>query len=122
MQAESVLLHDRSGSGIYIIKISCVSYGSSLQLVAFICLFCRGDYTYDDLNRLLQVEYDDGTVIEYVYDEVGNRVQKVNGAGLPDMAGEPLPLVAFVPEGFIRRADILSVWTAGVKGTAGWNV
>ncbi|MDD5154149.1 MAG: RHS repeat protein [Desulfovibrionales bacterium] len=33
------------------------------------------DYTYDDLNRLLRVEYDDGTVIEYVYDEVGNRVQ-----------------------------------------------
>jgi YD repeat-containing protein len=80
------------------------------------------DYTYDDLNRLLRVEYDDGTVIEYVYDEVGNRVQRVTGAALPDMAGEPLSLAAFVPEGPVRRADVLSVWAAGVKGTAGWNI
>ncbi|MDP3028708.1 MAG: RHS repeat domain-containing protein [Deltaproteobacteria bacterium] len=54
--------------------------GLGLQLFILVCLFCRGDgdYTYDDLNRLLQVEYDDGTVIEYVYDEVGNRLQRVS--------------------------------------------
>jgi YD repeat-containing protein len=34
-------------------------------------------YTYDDLNRLEKVEYADGTVIDYYYDEVGNRQQKV---------------------------------------------
>ena len=33
-------------------------------------------YTYDDLNRLIKAEYGDGTVIEYTYDEVGNRVSK----------------------------------------------
>ncbi len=49
------------------------------------------DYTYDDLNRLLRVEYDDGTVIEYVYDEVGNRVQRVSGISLP---ARPTNLVA----------------------------
>jgi len=35
------------------------------------------NYSYDDLNRLERVEYEDGIVIEYFYDEVGNRTQKV---------------------------------------------
>ena len=29
-------------------------------------------YTYDNLNRLVQVQYDDGTVIQYTYDAAGN--------------------------------------------------
>jgi len=33
-------------------------------------------YVYDDLNRLTQIVYDDGTVITYTYDEVGNRLQE----------------------------------------------
>lgn len=32
-------------------------------------------YTYDDLNRLIRVERDDGTVIEYEYDATGNRTR-----------------------------------------------
>jgi len=31
---------------------------------------------YDDLGRLIRVEYDDGTVLEYTYDEVGNRLSR----------------------------------------------
>ncbi len=31
-------------------------------------------YTYDQLNRLIGVVYSDGTRIEYIYDDVGNRV------------------------------------------------
>lgn len=34
-------------------------------------------YTYDDLNRLIRAEYDDGTVIEYTYDAAGNRLSQV---------------------------------------------
>jgi YD repeat-containing protein len=34
------------------------------------------NYTYDDMSRLIKVEHDDGTVIEYVYDNMGNRMQK----------------------------------------------
>jgi len=34
-------------------------------------------YTYDDLNRLVSVEYDDGTTIDYIYDSAGNRLQKI---------------------------------------------
>ncbi len=33
-------------------------------------------YNYDDLNRLKWVQYGDGTMIEYAYDEVGNREEK----------------------------------------------
>ncbi len=35
------------------------------------------NYTYGDLNRLERAEYEDGTVIDYYYDEVGNWEQKV---------------------------------------------
>jgi len=41
-------------------------------------------YTYDDLNRLRSIEYGDGTVIQYSYDEVGNRViQEPSATTLP---------------------------------------
>ena len=30
-------------------------------------------YIYDELNRLKQATYDDGTIIQYIYDGVGNR-------------------------------------------------
>ncbi len=35
------------------------------------------DYTYDALNRLTEVQYDDGTIISYNYDAVGNRLSRV---------------------------------------------
>lgn len=34
------------------------------------------NYTYDDLNRLTRVKYLDNTIIDYSYDEVGNRTVK----------------------------------------------
>ncbi len=33
------------------------------------------NYVYDDLNRLRRVEYENGTVVMYGYDEVGNRIE-----------------------------------------------
>jgi len=30
-------------------------------------------YTYDELNRLIRVEYENGAITDYYYDEVGNR-------------------------------------------------
>lgn len=32
-------------------------------------------YSYDNLNRLVQVVFDDGTTKNYVYDDLGNRIQ-----------------------------------------------
>jgi len=34
-------------------------------------------YTYDELNRLIRVEYPDEKIITYSYDDVGNRLQVV---------------------------------------------
>ena len=34
------------------------------------------NYIYDELNRLIRVEYGSGMVIEYTYDKVGNRLKK----------------------------------------------
>jgi YD repeat-containing protein len=38
-------------------------------------------YVYDDLGRLVEVVYDDGTVIEYTYDAAGNRETTVTTLG-----------------------------------------
>jgi len=39
-------------------------------------------YTYDELNRLIQEVYDNGTVINYAYDDMGNRLtDEVTGGG-----------------------------------------
>jgi len=34
------------------------------------------NYVYDELNRLIRVEYGDGSVVEYTYDKAGNRLGK----------------------------------------------
>jgi YD repeat-containing protein len=34
------------------------------------------NYTYDVLNRLIKVERNDGKVVEYTYDEAGNRLAR----------------------------------------------
>jgi YD repeat-containing protein len=34
------------------------------------------NYEYDDLNRLVRVEYGDGTIIRYTYDRFGNRTEE----------------------------------------------
>jgi YD repeat-containing protein len=34
-------------------------------------------YTYDAINRLIRVQYTNGTVIQYTYDATGNRTSRV---------------------------------------------
>lgn len=44
-------------------------------------------YAYDDLNRLIRAEYENGAVIEYSYDAAGNRLsQVVSGVNQPPTA------------------------------------
>ena len=35
-------------------------------------------YNYDNLHRLTRIVYDNGTMITYTYDEVGNRTRRVS--------------------------------------------
>lgn len=45
--------------------------------------YASTQYTYDDLHRLTSIERDDGSVIYYIYDELGNRTLKV--VTVPDL-------------------------------------
>ena len=63
---------------------------TAVVCIAIACMTCitsfaaSATYTYDDLNRLRSIEYGDGTVIQYSYDEVGNRViQEPSATTLP---------------------------------------
>jgi YD repeat-containing protein len=47
-----------------------------LFLISAITSYSQTTYTYDELNRLIRVEYGDGSVIEYTYDKTGNRLEK----------------------------------------------
>ena len=47
-----------------------------LFLISAIPSYSGTNYVYDELNRLIRVEYGDGSVIEYTYDKVGNRLEK----------------------------------------------
>lgn len=47
------------------------------------------NYVYDNLNRLKSIEYGNGTMIVYPYDEVGNRLSSITDIdsdvdGMPD--------------------------------------
>jgi hypothetical protein len=70
-------------------------------------------YIYDDLNRLKWAKYGDGTVIEYIYDEVGNREQKVTFR-VPDISVTP-PLYDYGDVEIVNYSD--KVFT--VKNTGG---
>ncbi|OGP75257.1 MAG: hypothetical protein A2W09_04060 [Deltaproteobacteria bacterium RBG_16_50_11] len=47
------------------------------------------NYIYDELNRLIRVEYGNGTVIEYIYDKAGNRVTEIVDTAPPTTTASP---------------------------------
>lgn len=80
----------------------------SILCAVFICLLgaapgiaAIAQYTYDNLNRLVQVQYDDGTTIQYAYDAVGNRLTKevtaFSQASLPTGETSPTGLDGAIP-------------------------
>ena len=44
---------------------------TSMIIIGFNSVYAT-DYEYDKLNRLVKETYDDGTTVEYIYDEGGN--------------------------------------------------
>ena len=54
-----------------------VAFVAILLLIPVVSSFAESDqYFYDALNRLIRVESENGTTVEYSYDDVGNRTQK----------------------------------------------
>ncbi len=60
------------------------------------------NYVYDELNRLIRVEYEDGTVIEYTYDKAGDRLQKA----IPYSDATPPTTTASPPGGTYNTASL----------------
>ena len=52
--------------------------GLACAIICFISITQAGNvsYVYDELNRVVQVIYEDGTIITYTYDKAGNRLVK----------------------------------------------
>ncbi|HEY6871911.1 MAG TPA: PKD domain-containing protein [Geobacteraceae bacterium] len=62
---------------------------AALFMTAIICSAGTTSYQYDELDRLKQVTYGDGTIIQYAYDQIGNRLQK-NTRPLPAFSATPV--------------------------------
>ena len=81
-------------------------------------------YTYDGMLRLIRVEYGDGTFVDYVYDNVGNRLQKTTTlTGTP--ANNPPSGVADpnIADGATEVSTTPTVsWTGGGDPDAGDEV
>ena len=60
-------------------------------------------YTYDALNRLVQVVYSNGTTVTYTYDAVGNRTSKKTTYVPPSKTGD------VNGDGEVGIADIVAV-------------
>ncbi len=74
------------------------------MMISFIVVPCissfaetTATYTYDDLNRLIRVQYGDGSSIEYGYDEVGNRTVKETQ---PPCSNLPVRIAGGTPQYF----------------------
>ncbi len=92
-------------------------------------------YTYDDLNRLIRAEYDDGTIIEYEYDKIGNRLRKSitfwhnltlikAGSGIGDVTSSPAGIqCGTLCSGQFNEGDSITLTaTEGLNSTfAGWS-
>jgi YD repeat-containing protein len=72
-----------------------------VSLVVVACaLPCLGDtvtYEYDDLYRLIKAIYSDGTVIEYTYDEAGNRLSVTVTPATENGFADPINWHDYVP-------------------------
>lgn len=59
------------------LKFSKIFFFAFFAIFISIPFFVLGtEYSYDALNRLIEVKYDNGTIVKYTYDAMGNRLTK----------------------------------------------
>lgn len=56
------------------------------------------NYGYDKMGRLIRAGYEDGTVVEYTYDKMGNRLQKVTTTATKTPTPTPTPAATSTPK------------------------
>ncbi len=90
-------------TSVFILSVVSSSFAETIQ------------YTYDDMLRLTRAEYGDGTVVEYVYDNVGNRLARTTTLAGPPANNPPYTPSAPSPSdtaaGIDTNADL--GWTGG---------
>ena len=75
-------------------------------------------YTYDELNRLVRVDYGSGTTITYRYDAAGNRLNMSSGLRAYYSFNEGIGTIAVDTSGNSNNGTISgAVWTAGKSGS-----
>lgn len=83
-------------------------------------------HTYDDNNRLIRTDYDNGSHIEYTYDAAGNRTGQAVVLSQPDLTNVALNKPAsasdqYLPASNGNDGNLNTMWNGG-KSTAWWMV
>lgn len=70
-------------------------------------------FGYDDLNRLVSVEEPDGTLTEYVYDALGNRVASIRNGQRTEYLVDPSGLGNVVAE-YDNTGELIAAYSHGI--------
>ena len=62
-------------------KMMLIAAATGLVLAATSAFAGTTTYKYDALGRVVEVDYPDGSIVQYTYDAAGNRTRTVRQAG-----------------------------------------
>ena len=87
------------------IRFLCTACALLVSIYLLLCspaLAAISHYTYDDLDRIVRVDYANGSKIEFTYDDMGNRLSKMETAA--SIAGKVLDDIGNPIEGVCVHA------------------
>ena len=103
-------MHQLARSLFYIVLVFLVVFSFPSLAVSTVL-----NYTYDNMHRLIRVEYETETVIDRTYDALGNRLTETTSQSAPvndppNVPDDPSPANAVVD---INPAGAVLSWTGG---------